>query len=276
MGSCIGVLLLAVATLNAQGPPPLADFEVASIKPNVSGAFAVSMLPAPDGVNFVNMTVRQLILRAYQIQDFQLSGGPDWINAERFDVQARRPANAPASQNPIMLRRLLADRFKLTVRQEMHERPVFALVFARADRRLGPRLQKASVDCQQVVAAAVKAGAGPGAEPRVNGGLGCATSIRPGEVAAGGTPLSRFATMLSGLVNQIVVDRTGLTGTYDIELSWTAEPLRDPAPGVALPPVADDGSIFTAVQEQLGLRLEPQRGPVDVLVIERIERPVPN
>src|SRR5215510_5837097 len=106
-GSIIGASLVAVATLAAQVPPPLPVFEVASIKPNASGAFAVSMLPDPAGVNFVNMPVRQLILRAYQIQDFQLSGGPDWINVERFDVQARRPANAPASQNPMMLRRLL-------------------------------------------------------------------------------------------------------------------------------------------------------------------------
>ena len=237
--------VLCAVMLTFQVLPPSPAFEVVSVKPNTTGEFATSFFPDPAGVNFVNVSARQLILRAYQLQDFQLLGGPDWIDVERYDVVAKRPPNTPGTQNPGMLRQLLADGFKLKVRRETRGQTTYALGVARADGRLGPRLQKSNVDCQPVAAARIQ---------------GCATTIRPGDFSSGGTPLPRLATFLSSVLNVIVVDRTGLAGAYDIRLSW--EP--------------DAESIFTAVQEQLGLKLEPRRGPVEVMVIEHIEPPMPN
>ena len=186
---------ISVATaiaVRAQAPPPLPSYEVASIKPNATGAFAVSLLPQPDGVHFVNIALRQLILRAFQLQDSQLAGGPDWINVERYDVLARRPANTPVTQNPAMLRQLLADRFKLSVRNETRERPIYALVVARADGKPGPRLEKAPVDCQAAAAQLMRGGGPPPAgQPALDGRLGCSSNIRPGAMVLAGTTLPR-------------------------------------------------------------------------------------
>jgi uncharacterized protein (TIGR03435 family) len=159
--------------------------------------------------------------------------------------------------------------------------PIFAIVLARDDGRLGAQLRRSADDCASAAARPGGAPApGPGASPWVQ--VSCGTSVGPGLILAGGRTMAQIATAFSRLtntgssLNRLVVDRTGLEGTYDLELRFTPEFIPSVAPG-GIPPVDPGGpSIFAAVQEQLGLKLEPQRGPVDVLVIDRVERPTPD
>jgi uncharacterized protein (TIGR03435 family) len=166
---------------------------------------------------------------------------------------------------PLLLRvrALLADRFGVVVHPEMRELPVYALVVAREDRKFGPEIAASKVDCAS--------------QPTPPG---CGMRIGPGQMVMTGTPMSQFAMVLSNFVQRVVLDRTQLAGTFDFRLTWTPEriPQGAPPPGApALPPVDPNGpSLFAALQEQLGLKLEPTRAPLDVLVIDRVERPTPD
>jgi len=262
-----------------------AAFEVASVKANKSGQPFVQVGMAPGGrFTATNVPLRQLMLMAYQLQPFQIEGAPAWITTERFDVIAKgsgplAPA-APGTPGPIqlMMKSLLADRFKLVAHIEKKEMPIYALTLARSDGRLGPQLKAATIDCTAVNAS--RRGGPPPGPPDFNGPAPqCGMMVRPGGVRAGGVPINQILQLLSQNVQRIVVDRTGLTGTYEIDLTWTPEQLpqgRDDAPpgAPALPPIDPNGpSLFTALQEQLGLKLDSTRGPVDVLVVEKVERP---
>ena len=166
-----------------------------------------------------------------------------------------------------MMRNLLTDRFKLVVHREQREMPVYVLVTARADKTLGPRMRPVDVDCAAEVARAMAArrgGAPPPSDP--NKMPLCGMRTRPGNVMARGTTLQQLTRNLSQFLGRAVVDRTGLNGTFDLDLEWSPEQTAD----------ATGPSIFTAVQEQLSLKLESQRAPVDVLVIDRVERPSPD
>ncbi|MGH9238622.1 MAG: M56 family metallopeptidase [Vicinamibacterales bacterium] len=277
------VLVTTVAPLRAvpraQTPaagtqdPPLA-FETASIKPNKSGADEQYIQRTPGGsLRVVNYPLRQLIVFAYQIQGFQLEGAPDWSSSERFDIEARPEKDLPVValaadriRSRLMLRKLLADRFRLVVHKETKELPIFELVLARPDGRLGPQLRRSTTDCS----APKPPPAGPG---------GCGTTGNVGRIRFGGFPLSEFANMLSQSMQRVVVDRTGLTGNWDFELTFTPDQSQLPqgtSPG-QLPDVDPNApSLVTAMEEQLGLRLRPARGPVEVLVVERVERPTEN
>ncbi len=262
-----------------------------------------------------NAPLRLIIRNAYRLQDFQIVGGPGWLNSDRFDIVAKSDPTATQDQTQAMVKALLAERFKLKVHTESRELPLYALQLARSDGKLGPKIKTAAVDCA-ALAAARRGGppppgaggpggpggpglitrggpggpGGAGAPPPPGGGPGgargpdspfgpCGMRIGPGNIAANGQPMSQLATTLSIWVNRTVVDRTGLTGSFDLELSWTPEQLPqgrgDPPPGAPpLPPIDPNGpSIFTAVQEQLGLKLDSQRGPVEVLVIDGVEQP---
>ena len=258
-GHLAAVLVVLSSAVAAGGQ----EFEVASVKPNTSGAANTSVGATPGGYVGTNVPLRLLVTLAYRLRGFQVIGGPSWINTERFDVTARAPEGASQSEILPMLRTLLAQRFKLVVRTESRDAPIFALVLARSDGRLGPQLTPSTTDCTPPAPNL------PGA-CRMSGTIGSAA----GSLKATGQPLTELASFLGSNVDRIVVDRTGLTGRFDIELSWKGTPLR-PAPDA--PPAASDGpSVFTAVQEQLGLRLEPARGPVEHLVIESAERPLPD
>jgi uncharacterized protein (TIGR03435 family) len=191
--------------------------------------------------------------------------GPDWLDSARFDILARAPENTPQSQALAMLRALLADRFKLMAHTETKDQPVYALVPVRADGRLGPKIKPSTMDCSAPSTA-------PGC------GINTNTTNTSGLMKAGGRSITDLASALGNfIVNHMVVDRTGLTGTYDFELSWTPDTLQSVLPDV--PPGAnpsDAPSIFTALQEQLGLKLEPQRGPVEFLIVDSVEQPTPN
>lgn len=285
--------LLALLIIGGAWPPaPVAAqapaagavpaFEVASIRRNTSGTGMVSMNMAPGGrMNFVNVAVRQLIVRAYEVQPFQVIGGPDWLTNERYDIIAKAEGDASPAQLNLMLQQLLADRFKLVVRRETRELPVYYLVQARDDGRLGPALKPAAVECGPQgrgrpggpPAAAPGAGAGRGGP-----GAGCQMMIAAGRLQAGGQPMSQFASVLANQVGRPIIDKTGLTGGFDIELSWMPEGRGNPVGplpnGVQLPAIDPDApSLFTAVQEQLGLKLEAGRGPVEVLVIDNVQPP---
>ncbi len=297
--------LAAGAVLAAQAPqePPPGGwaFEVASIKPNNSGDGRVMMQMQPGQFRATNVTLRLLIRNAYQLQDSQITGGPSWIASDHFDLIAKMPdgfqqtpgpppaAGGPPTPVQQMMRALLAERFKLATHNETKDSPIYALVVARSDGKLGPQLKKSDTDCAAVLAAA--RGRGPGAMPPPPGGPGgrggdnfpCGIRIGPGALTMGGTPLTNFAQSLGMFAGRIVLDRTGLTGAYDVNLTWTPDQMPRPAGGGDQPPLINGAavdpngpSLFTAVQEQLGLKLDSQRGPVETLVIDHAEKPVEN
>jgi uncharacterized protein (TIGR03435 family) len=265
--------------------PERPSFEVASVKQNKSGeGFIRIATAAGGGFRITNAPLRELIRFAYQIQPFQIEGGPGWIASDRFDIVAKAEGNLPPGQpggppGPLQLRMqsLLAERFKLVTHNETKQLQVYALVIARSDGKLGPNLRKSETDCTALIAGrrgAPPAPLQPGERPM------CGMRIGPGSFSAGAMPLSQVASSLSPLVQRIVVDKTGLAGNYDIDVTYTPDqmpqgPGGPPPPGApALPPIDPNGpSIFTALQEQLGLKLDSQRGPVDVFVIDGVEHP---
>ena len=280
------------------------QFEVASVKPNKSGDNRVMIGIQPGGrYTASNVPLRQLITQAYALQAAQLIGGPDWIRTERFDISAKAPdgvlpppgappapagfqTNGPgASPTPMqqMLRALLADRFKLVVHNETRELPVYALMTAKADKSLGPKMTPSTTDCAAMAAAARgRVGGPPAPGPGSNEPMVCGMRIGPGVLSAGDTTMAQLAQSLSGTAQRIVLDRTGLTGRYNLNLSWTPEQMPQAPPAVSpnappLPAVDPGGaSIFTALQEQLGLKLESVREPIPVVVIDSVEPPIPD
>ena len=231
------------------------------------------------------------------------------MNSDRYDIVAKAEGDVPPGPDspfPLMIRAMLTDRFKLVAHNESRELPIYELVLARSDGKLGPQLRPAQVDCAALAAARGRGGApppggpgdfnrggpgpgpgpGPGGPGRGGPGFGpggrppCGIFMGPASLAAGSQSLAQFATILSGRVARTVVDRTGLTGTFDMDLTWTPDQipqgqLGTPPPGAPpFPPIDPNGpSIFTAIQEQLGLKLESTKGPVDVVVIDSVEPP---
>ena len=271
----------------AQPATPAESFEVASVRPNKADDGRVTIGMQPGGrFTATNVPLRLLIRTAYQLQDFQVVGGPGWISSERFDAVAKAEGDlAPApmlsgapGRLQVMLQSLLAERFKLAAHRETREMPIYSLVLARDDGRLGPRLQKSEAECSPPGSS--RGRGGPSAPPAAGDRLRCGMRFGPGQLTGGGLPLPQLAATLSQSVQRIVVDRTGLAGNFDYELTWTPDqmPQGPPPPGAPAPPSIDPNgpSIFTALQEQLGLKLEAERGPVEVLVVDAVERPEPD
>jgi uncharacterized protein (TIGR03435 family) len=266
------------------GAEPLPAFEVASVRVNTTAQMNRLFRPQPGGrFEATNMRLRDLVQFAYQVRNFQIEGGPDWMDTTSFDIVAKAPGEVTApmpggapSPYALMMRSLLADRFKLVVHQETKEVPIYVLALARADGRLGPELAPSTTDC----AALVKAAAGGVPPPAIQGDrIQCGLRIGPGRMDMGGFSFAEFANGLSMLLQRTVVNRTGLSGNYDAKIIFSPEQL----PGLPMPPPGTPGvppldpnapSIFTAVQEQLGLKLDSSRGPVPLLVIDRAEMPV--
>jgi uncharacterized protein (TIGR03435 family) len=273
------VLAAAVLTAFTAAQPtspakPIA-FEVASIKPNTSGDGRVLMMPQPGGrFNLVNVPLRLMIRYAYRIQDFQVVGGPAWISTARFDVVAKAESGDPSQEElQLMLRSLLADRFKLVVQLDKREMPTYSLVPARADGKAGAQLRKSDANCSGPASAPTTPPA-PGQLPP------CGFNLGFGNLKARGSTMPALASALSTFAGRIVVDRTGLAGGYDVDLTWTPDQIPRPAGGGDQPVLVNGvtvdpngPSLFTALQEQLGLKLESTKGPVDVMVVERAEKP---
>jgi uncharacterized protein (TIGR03435 family) len=272
--------VMTVTPLLAQQPSTNAAFDVTSVKPNNEGSGRVFMLPAANGGwQATNVTLGQLVRLAFQLQDNQLVGGPKWLFEDRFDVKGT--GTAPGRDGPLFdkLKAMLADRFKLVTHAETREESIYQLVLARRDGKLGDKLTRSTTDCTPAGpngrGRGQPAPIAPGERPK------CGFMIGPGHIMVGGQTMASFATTLSRFAGGIVVDKTGLSGTYDVELSYAPDPGisptgRDlpPQPGGPPPAVNSDApSIFSAVQEQLGLKLESTKGPVDVLVIDSAEHP---
>jgi uncharacterized protein (TIGR03435 family) len=262
------VLLIALssAALLSQVQPA---FEVASVKANKSGTTQANIAMPPNGVNFVNLPLRGIIQLAYGInQPSKLAGVPDWAVTERYDISARAAGPITQEERRLMLQSLLADRLKLVARLEQREVSVLALMLARNDRKLGKNLVE-SKGCIAPGSAAAKEAPPAGAETRIcgprTGGFG--------RVILVGTPIPQFTSLLALALGSTVVDKTGLTGSYDIDLTYTPErPLPEGVNLPGPPPDPNGPSIYTALREQLGLKLESQKVQEEVLVIDHVER----
>jgi uncharacterized protein (TIGR03435 family) len=250
------LLTVSSSILNAQTTGDDAPkFDVASVKPNKSGEASLSLDVQPGG-RFIatNIPLKQLIRAAYTLQLHQIVGAPSWVDAERFDIKAvsSRDLTVDTPWTPggryaivqLMVQALLADRFKMVGRVEERAAQGYALVVNRPG--VGPKLTPAKVPCEAT----------------------CGVQSGPGRLSARGVPMPTLAEFLSQLTGRLVVDATGLAVNYDFDLRWT--------PDAQLQADSDSPSIFTALQEQAGLRLQSRRVQMNVLVIASIDRPTPD
>jgi uncharacterized protein (TIGR03435 family) len=272
-----------VAVLSAQAPAQQSEpaFEVASVKPNTSLASITSMGTPPGGrFSARNVLVRELIAYAHgtpapfiPLANNRVVGGPSWLDTERVDIDAIGNT-ATATEFPqilAMLRTLLADRFKLVAHMERRELPVYVLTLARSDGSLGPRLQRAQLGCAAQSGRASAKAAAPAPSPS------CGMQKGRNLLNASGMTIDTVILHgLSPLLDRVVVDETGLKGEFDLTLEWGAEQVLR-AGDVGDPrPAALGASMFTAIEDQLGLKLQSGRRPVEVLVIDSVERPTPD
>ena len=256
---CWALYLLTACGL---GQAPTA-YTVASIKPNKSSDDRFMLRPQPGGgLTATGVTLKMLIMFAYGVAGYQISGAPSWIGTERWDIEAKTEGvqgTVPLAQSQARLRRLLEDRFQLKTRRESRKMPIYALVATKGGPKLNPN---------------------PGnpaeRKPVASFGFGSA-SFTDSSVAS-------LAGRLTLYLDRPVLDQTGVKGSYDFTLKWTPAPNESSAQAMGLPPRADPGestdstgpSLFTALQEQLGLKLKPTKGPVDILAIEHVEKPSEN
>lgn len=250
------VLTLAAVLLWSQTQP---SFEAAVVKPNKSGMRGYSLPPPRNGrFTATNAPLRELIVEAYQIQESQLAGGPSWINSEGFDVTAKSAGPAKRTEMYTMLQALLAERFGLVLHRETKEMPVYAITVAKS----GPKMPKeGDEEC---------------GEPSREHPCGGFNVRNRRQVYGERVSIPQLAMVLSALAGRMVVDKTGLAGNFDIKLEWTPDEgqLRgNESPNAPPTPESNGPSLFTAMQEQLGLKLESQRAQVEILVIDRVERP---
>jgi uncharacterized protein (TIGR03435 family) len=312
-GSAGGVLLLVVLSFRsgaaqAQSSSPRVAFDAVSIKP----ADVPKWLP--PGLSVVSLrgrrfradpvTARGLIVQAFQLKEWQVVGGADWVPTDRFTMEATISSDAPiekvATELPELLKGVLEDRFKLHVHKEQRRFRVYALVHARSDGRLGPRLRASNVNCEAQEherAAAASTGASAPLSP---GRPKCMSISGASWILGASMSMQGLADSLTGgngavgKTDRVVVNRTELPGEFDFLLDWSPAvgpdgdqarqgPVSVPpqAPdwlreAVKAAPTPDGTSIFTALREQLGLTLEPRDERLDVLVIDHIERPSPN
>jgi uncharacterized protein (TIGR03435 family) len=252
-----GLTIVIVAAAVANGQEPIASpqetgprFDVASVKPNVDKNRSITFRPQPpDGIVLTNNPLESIIRYAFGVQPFRLTGVPTWANEARFDIAAKAAGPISEQQRRQMMRALLADRFQLKAHVEMRERTIYLLTAARPDKRLGrgltPRPECDVSECE-------------------SGGGGRQDAIRIRAVT-----LTQFAQgMLSTVRGELVLDETGIPGKFDVDLTWRPEASTDP----------DDvrPALVTAIEEQLGLKLQPQRRSIEALVVDSIERPTPD
>ena len=238
-------------------------FDAASVKPNTSGALQVRGGTKGRAYTAINMQLRRIIATAYglQLEGFRLIGDQPLLS-DRFDITATLPENATPREVPSMLRRLLAERFKLIVHTETREAPVLALTVARRDGRLGPQLRQAAVDCAAIEAAGRAIPQPEAGQPAI-----CESEIGD-RIKGRGQPVSVLARMLTPFMQRRVEDKTGLTGGFDFDLQFEG--------AAAGPGVDANSALVTALEDQLGLKLQSARAPVEFVVIDAIERPAAN
>ncbi|HEY1307880.1 MAG TPA: TIGR03435 family protein [Vicinamibacterales bacterium] len=268
---------------------PNTRYEVVAIKPSDGGL--MTLRSTPGHFEATNVPLGLLLRQALQKSDYQILGLPGWVDSERYSIRATAPEGIPLTASSTMLLNLLKDRFQLVTHPETRELPIFNLVVARADGRLGPNLKPTPTECQSIIAeriADAKAAAGRGSPPPLpplgdpNGPPPCGFQrMGPGLAAGSGRTVADIVPYLADLVSRPVIDKTGLTGMHDFTLKYAPESAS--APGifkllgtgpVPLPAVdPDTPSLAAALQEQLGLKLEGARGAVEVTVVDKFERP---
>jgi uncharacterized protein (TIGR03435 family) len=262
-------LIVLVAT--AQTPRP--SFEAASVKANRSGGPLVRLATPTGRFSAVNVTLRMLVREAYRLQDFRVTGGPGWMDTERFDVEATAGSPVTFDENRAMLRTLLEDRFHLKTHTETRELPMYVLSVARRDAKLGDQIKPSGAECLPMTPPkGAPPPPPPPAGPRPAGAPQCPSMLAPGNISGRKITIARLATTLSLFLNRDVIDRTNLSGEFDLDLQW----LPDQPPPTDVRNAPTDGTappLFTAMQEQLGLKLDSSRGPVEVLVIDSVEKP---
>lgn len=226
----------------------LQSFDVASVKPNKSGTRAVSNKFEPQRLSYTNASLRTLIEHAYRLRSYQLQGLPVWASSDIWDIDARSESPSTMRQKMELLQALLADRFQLKFHRETKELPQYKLVIAKN----GPKLKLAK-------------DSGPDA-----------TRIGRGLIENHHMNLAELPDWLKGELGRPVVDATGLTGSFDIKLEWLPDEGQPNSEGIVPSPDSPGATIFSAIQEQLGLKLEAHKGPVEVLIIDRVEKPSAN
>ena len=264
MRLCAAALLCSAATLAAQVEPA---FDVASLKRNTSLSDMGGGGPRPGGrYRLTNMSARSLISVAWAVPTSRVLGGPGWLAVDRFDLDATMKENATQDEIRTMMRAFLRSRFELMAHIEQRELPVYRLTQVRPGLAFGPGLERAAFDCSDVATRKEAMAAALAARP---GRMACGFTVDAGTLDGGSTTMVTLAQILTPQTGRPVIDHTGLAGTFNVLLKWT------PSLGTDTP-AADVVSIFTAVQEQLGLKLESSTASLDVVVIDRIERPSEN
>ena len=293
----VSIGIITSPRLAAQIVAPAADaptFDVASIKPNTTPGRRGGG-GGPGRVTMVGMPVRQLIAQAYEIHDSQIIGGQDWLASQGYDINATMNGTPSPEERRMLMRTLLRDRFKLTFHTEKRDLPIYALVVPRSDGRLGPGLKRIPDDECPAPGSPRRGGppappSGPPASPFDPNAVAACGSIvfGPGRLLAHGVPIDMLSGSLSRLpaitaFNRPVTNLTKLEGFYDFDFRFNNELGRGGPPPPGSPAAApnaitpgDEPALFTALQEQLGLKLNSQRATLDVLVIDSIERPAEN
>jgi uncharacterized protein (TIGR03435 family) len=259
----------AHVTGQSQSLTPAPAFEVASVKPMANSLpFRFAFRPGAQ-LSVVNVPLETLVLRAYGVPLHRTVGMPEWTRQERYEITAKGPAGSPDRPEHVllMLQTLLRERFRLHTRLETREMDIYVLKSATAGGKLGPGARPSAIDCSEFVS-----GSTGTAVP------GCQVTLSNNDVRSyRGRSMTKLARDLEGLVNRPIKDETGISGVFDVLLevldSTRPEP---PSPGANASAEPGPPPLFTALREQLGLRLEGARGPVEVLVIESIERPQPD
>jgi uncharacterized protein (TIGR03435 family) len=245
-------IVLSASVLRAQPA-----FEVASVKANTSGERFGSLGALTGGrFNATNVTLEWLLKTAYHVEPFQIAGVPAWGNSERFDIDARA-ADGKATPDQIrqMVGKLLADRFQVVVHREKREQATYSLLVAKN----GPKLNKAKHET-------------------CDGALSPCGGFRiyqRSQMWGYTVSVGLFAAELTFMMGRMVVDKTGIAGLYDIRVEWTPEHFG-PEPGTEVKPDEANATLFTALQEQLGLRLQSEKAFVETIVVDRANRPSTN
>jgi uncharacterized protein (TIGR03435 family) len=270
--------MIALTAVRPAAQSPRPAFEAASVKANTSGSGLVRMSMLPGRLSAVNVTLRMLVRNAYGLPDFRISGGPNWMDADRFDVEGKAVGTPTFDQIRAMTQTLLQDRFALRTHNETRELPIYVLMLARRDGKLGDQLKRSGAECLPMIpppGAPPPPPPPPGPAPP-GGRPQCGSMLGNGNLSGRKLTIERLVATLSQYVNRAIVDQTNLAGEFDIDLRWQPDLVPGgPAGGFGPPPPIDPNapSLFTALQEQLGLKLESQRGPVDVLVIDGAGKP---
>ena len=284
VGVCLAAATALVSAQQPAAPTESWNFEVATLKLNKSGERGGGIRRLPGGrVTVTNMPARALITFAYQLGQYQLVGGPSWLADDRFDITAKLEGNpeweGPGSGRPdpiqIAMRKLLGERLKLRIHTESRDLDAYALVMVKPGVP-GPALKPSTTDCKALADQARQGKLPPTPPQPVNGIVPCSIMGRIGQISFDGFPMAQAAGMMVGQAGRPVVDRTGLAGNWQFLMTFAQErPLGAPIPpGEQLPaPDPNAPSFFTALQEQLGLKLESTKAPFDVTVIDSVEHP---